>query len=149
MITAHSPKWGNAEHTEITLYVAFPWLTSEVQFTARGNDSEAHGRALFARASAGEFGPIAAFVAPPVLPPSTATSLQFMDRFTEDEQLAIVTATLASPVIKLWYDKLIAATEIIYADARLLAGMNALVAAGLITQERMDVILPPAWRSSL
>lgn len=76
MITAHSPKWGNAEHTEITLYVAFPWLISEVQFTARGNDSEAHGRALFARASAGEFGPIAAYVAPDPTVPQSVSALQ-------------------------------------------------------------------------
>lgn len=53
---------------------------------------------------------------------------------------------MSSPSVKLWYDKLIAATEVRYSDSRLIAGMQALVTAGLITQARMDAILPEAWR---
>lgn len=81
---------------------------------------------------------------PPI--PVAVTSLQFMDRFTEEEQLAIVSATLASPQVKLWYDRMIAATEIVFKDPRTLGGLQALVGAGLITQARMDEILPEAWR---
>lgn len=69
-----------------------------------------------------------------------------MDRFTEAEQLAIVTATMSVPQVKLWYDRMLCAEEIVYKDARTLAGLQALVAAGLITQARMDEILPLAWR---
>ena len=85
-------------------------------------------------------------VALPVNPPLASTSLQFMDRFTEAEQLAIVTATMSVAAVKLWYDRMIAASEIVYKDPRTLGGLQALVAAGLITASRMDKILPEAWR---
>lgn len=94
-------------------------------------------------------------IEPPAdVPPSTVadknvlTSLQFMDRFTETEQLAIVAVTMASPQVKLWYDKMIAATEIVLADPRLTYGLQSLVDGGLISQARMDEILPVADRSS-
>jgi hypothetical protein len=63
MTTAHSPQY-NADGS-VTLQATFPWLSGEVPFTASPNDPEAHGRELHARALAGEFGPIAAYVAPP------------------------------------------------------------------------------------
>ena len=84
---------------------------------------------------------------PPPAPPVSETPLQFFDRFTEAEQLAIVTATMAVPQIKLWYDKLIAATEVVFADPRLASGMDAMVSAGLITQARSEEILPLNQRS--
>lgn len=71
----------------------------------------------------------------------TMTSLQFMSRFTDDEQLAIVTQTMTNPVIKLWYDRLIAATEVIPGDERLIAGIGALVQHGLISEERANEVL--------
>lgn len=80
------------------------------------------------------------------LSPRVSTSLQFMDRFTEAEQLAIVSATMVVPQVKLWYDRMIAATEIAYKDPRTLAGLQALVAGGLLTAERIDEILPVEWR---
>ena len=87
-------------------------------------------------------------VVPPVVvqTPRACSSLQFMDRFTESEQLAIVSATMTVPQVKLWYDRMIAAMEIVYKDPRTIGGLQALVAAGLITQARMDVVLPLAWR---
>lgn len=72
-----------------------------------------------------------------------ATPLQFIERFTDAEQLAIVTMTQTSPQIKLWYDKLLAANEIDFDDTRTQKGMASLVALGLITQERSYAILPP------
>ena len=88
------------------------------------------------------------FVAPPVVvqTPRACSSLQFMDRFTELEQLAIVTATMSVPQVKLWYDRMIAATEIVYKDPRTIAGLQALVAGGLIAASRADEILPVEWR---
>ena len=84
----------------------------------------------------------------PTTPPTTPlinpplTPLKFMDRFTDQEQLTIAAATLQNAQVKLWYDKMIAATEIVLSDQRLLVGMQGLVAAGLLTQARMDQILP-------
>lgn len=86
----------------------------------------------------------------PEVPPTvetpvlSCTPLQFVDRFTDDEQLAIVSATMSNPAVKLWYDKLLAAQEVVFADPRLSAGLDNLVAAGLITAERKAQILPNA-----
>jgi len=78
----------------------------------------------------------------PAAPQSVFSSLEFIEKFTDEEQLAIVTATLANPTVKLWYDKLLAADSINLEDARLIAGMDALVAASLLTAERKDAIMP-------
>lgn len=69
------------------------------------------------------------------------TSLAFIELFTPDEQLAITTAAMQSPELRLWYDKLVAADQVIFDDPRLLEGMGIIVAAGLITQTRHDEIL--------
>lgn len=69
--------------------------------------------------------------------------LQFIERFTDAEQLAIVTVTQSNPSVKLWYDKLLASREVDFDDVRTQAGMTALVAAGLITSARSAIILPP------
>lgn len=63
MITAHSPKC--AEGDSITLLVKFPWLSEEVPFTASPSDTEPHGRELYQRAVAGEFGEIAPYIPEP------------------------------------------------------------------------------------
>lgn len=85
---------------------------------------------------------------PVTIVPTSCTPLTFINKFTDAEQLAIVTATLSVPQIKLFYDKLLASQEVVFNDPRLSAGLSALVAAGLLTQERMDVVLPPSLRSS-
>lgn len=71
------------------------------------------------------------------------TPLQFLSLFTQQEQLAITSASLQSPEVRLWYDQLIASTEVVSTDPRVSQGLDALVAAGLLTQERRNVILPP------
>jgi hypothetical protein len=38
------------------------------------------------------------------------TSLEFLDRFTDAEQLAVVAATMQSAPVKLWYERLLAAS---------------------------------------
>lgn len=69
--TVQNPAWANAEHTLIDCVVTFDHLGGEpVPFTANPNDTETHGREIFARASAGEFGPVADYVPPPVAPPT-------------------------------------------------------------------------------
>ncbi len=77
--------------------------------------------------------------APPVYPSFTA--LEMLDLFTEAEQLAVVAATMTEPAIKLWYDRLIAATYVTYEDPRTEAGLQALVDAELITPQRKAEIV--------
>ena len=78
--------------------------------------------------------------APPA-PPKQFTSLEYLDLFTEDEQIAVVSATMAVPQVKLWYDKMLAAGFITTADPRTEGGLSALVGAGLLTEARMVEIL--------
>ena len=68
-------------------------------------------------------------------------SLQFLELFTEAEQLAVVEATLVSAPVKLWYDKLLAADFVTRADPRTEQGLDTLVTAGLLTEQRRDEIL--------
>ena len=69
------------------------------------------------------------------------TAMQFLDLFTEDEQLAVASAAMQSPQVKLWYDRLLAASFITIEDPRTEAGLQALVGAGLLTQARKDEIV--------
>ena len=69
------------------------------------------------------------------------TSLQFLDLFTEAEQLTVATAAMQSPQVKLWYDRTLAAMFVTLADPRTEGGLTALVGAGLLTVERRDAIL--------
>lgn len=83
--------------------------------------------------------------APPP-PPEYQTqfdSLGFMDLFTDDEELAIVGATMQNVQIKRWYDKMLAANFVSLEDDRTIAGLDALVSAGLITPSRKAEILTP------
>lgn len=73
--------------------------------------------------------------------PAQFTSLEFLDLFTDDEQLAIATAAMQSPEIKLWYDRALAASFISIADARTERGLDALVEGGMLTSERKSNIV--------
>ena len=77
----------------------------------------------------------------PAAPPKQFTSLEYLDLFTEFEQLAVVSATMAVPQVKLWYDKMLAAGFITTADPRTEGGLSALVTAGLLTEARKVEIL--------
>lgn len=82
---------------------------------------------------------------PAVIPEITKfTPLEFLDRFTEQEQLAVVEATMTSAPVKLWYDRLLAASFVDLNDDRTPAGLEALVSAGLITEMRMHEVLGTA-----
>lgn len=67
--------------------------------------------------------------------------LEYMERFTDDEQLAIVAATMASAAVKLWYDKMLAASYVDISDPRVATGLDALIAAGLLQPDRKAVLL--------
>lgn len=61
--TVTSPTWANAENTIIDAVVNFDAL-GEIPFSASPNDNEQHGREIFERCAAGEFGLVAPYVAP-------------------------------------------------------------------------------------
>lgn len=68
--------------------------------------------------------------------------LDFIERFSEEEQIAIVTATLSNPQVKLWYDKMLASKNVNFDDVRTQAGMHALIDSGIITITRSNEIVP-------
>ena len=63
---ANSPVYGNAEGTNIQLIVKWEEFNEEMPFGATSYDPMPHGVDLYNRALAGEFGPVAPYVAPPV-----------------------------------------------------------------------------------
>lgn len=77
----------------------------------------------------------------PTPPKTQFTSLEFLDKFTEEEQLLVVQATMASAQVKLWYDRLLAASFVDIADPRTEGGIDALIAAGLIESNRKSALL--------
>jgi hypothetical protein len=80
--------------------------------------------------------------APPPAPTQTQfTSLEFLAKFTEEEVLGVVAATLQSAPIKLWYDMMMAATYVDLEDVRTEQGLDALITAGLLATNRKAEIL--------
>jgi hypothetical protein len=71
----------------------------------------------------------------------TISALEFMDRFSEETQLAVVTAAQNNPAVKLWYDRLLAASEVNLDSPRVAAGVHALIQSGIITQTEADAAL--------
>ncbi len=87
----NSCQWANAAHTQITLLGTHPEF-GEIPFTADSNDSEAHGRDLFARAVAGEFGAVAEYVAPV----KTAGQLRAEAKVARTAAVAAITVTTST-----------------------------------------------------
>lgn len=66
---------------------------------------------------------------------------QKLDLFTQAEQLAVVTATMSDPLVKLMYDRMIGAAYLSYADHETEYGLSLLVGKGLLTPERKGEIV--------
>ncbi len=64
-----------------------------------------------------------------------------LDLFTFEEQLAVVTATLTDPIVKLTYDRLIGSAYFTYEDPQARQGLDLLVTKGLLTEERLTEIV--------
>jgi hypothetical protein len=73
---AKTPKWANAEKTQIDLIIKVSHLGMEVPFTANPDDIEEHGRQIFADCVDGKYGPIADYV-PQIINPPTAEQNKF------------------------------------------------------------------------
>jgi hypothetical protein len=70
-----NPVWSDAERTRIDCVITTSQFgDEELPFTADPNDVETHGRALFDRIVAEEFGPIGDYVPPPTAPSETIPS---------------------------------------------------------------------------
>jgi len=76
-------------------------------------------------------------------PKTKFTSLEYLDRFTQGEQELIVAAANSNVQIKLYYDRLLAATFIDLEDPRTAAGIDALIAAELLDASRKAELLQP------
>jgi hypothetical protein len=61
---AKNPVYENEQGTFISLVIKWKEFNEEMPFGASPDDVESHGRELFARAKAGEFGEVAPYVAP-------------------------------------------------------------------------------------
>lgn len=59
---AKNPKWNSDDGQQIYLDVKFAEINEELPFNATSFDCEEHGRDLFERAKAGEFGEVAPYV---------------------------------------------------------------------------------------
>lgn len=71
----------------------------------------------------------------------TATPLAFLERFTQQERIAVRRAARADDALEDWLDMLRAAQEVDLDDRRTQAGMQALVDARLLTARRRDEVL--------
>ena len=64
-----------------------------------------------------------------------------LDLFTQAEQLDIVTATMADPMVKLMYDRLLGSAYMTHEDPETEQGLAMLVEKGLLTDERKSAIV--------
>jgi len=77
----------------------------------------------------------------PPTQPTPLTHKQFMDRFTDTELAAIMTAAKSSIELELWFKRFEMAQDILLTDPQTIAGVNALETAGLIATGRATEIL--------
>jgi hypothetical protein len=68
---AKDPVWNSDDGQQIHLTVRFEEINEDLPFNATSFDCEAHGRDLFERAKAGEFGEIQPYVPPNTTQPNT------------------------------------------------------------------------------
>ena len=92
--------------------------------------------------TAEELEALRASIRPPQLVPARiVTVLEFRDRLTPAEEIAITQAGMASAAVRVWLDRLSGAQEVNLDDPRTVAGLHAMAAAGLLTVERVMEIL--------
>ena len=80
---------------------------------------------------------------PPAPPPTQISPLEFMARLTPAETTAISTAALGNAALLMWLVQASAAQYIDLTDPRTKEGLDALVAAGLLTADRAAAVLTP------
>ena len=83
----------------------------------------------------------APYVSPAATPRRIVTVLEFRDRLTPGEEVAITQASMASAAVRVWLDRLSGAQEVNLDDPRTVAGLHAMAAAGLLAAERVTEIV--------
>lgn len=73
--------------------------------------------------------------------PRLIYALDFLDRFSETTQLAVVAAASQNPAIRLWYDRLLANGSVDLDSPRLRAGLETMQEAGLLTSAEIETAL--------
>ena len=140
-----NPQYSSPDKSTIDVDLNHPeygWIP----FTASPDDSEQIGQDIFHAAQAGEYGPIADYVAPPAPEPQYKTQfsvLEFRDRFTIEEQLTIRQAQFNDMEVGLVYDNFQAAQFIDVTDPRVEQGIDLYIAKGLLAPERKAQLLEP------
>jgi len=86
--------YANAEATKINCLVKFSEFNEELPFTSDPNDSESHGREIFSRAIAGEFGPVSPYVAPVI----TTAMKASIARIQREQLLVQLDAVISNPL---------------------------------------------------
>ena len=87
-----NPVWSNTKHTMIDLAIKWVEMDEELPFTASPDDYEEHGRTIFARCVAGEFGTVAAYTPPADITGEEALSMVRAER-------AHILATEVDPIV--------------------------------------------------
>lgn len=85
---------------------------------------------------------VMAFLDPTPVP--SWSGLDFLDRFTQVELEGIATAARTNATVAVWMQRAGSAQVIHSGDAKTVAGMQAMVDAGLLTAARRDQILSAA-----
>jgi hypothetical protein len=112
VVSVTSPVYASADGSKIDCTVEFAGLERAIPFTANANDTTEHGRALHTRLVAGEFGTIAAYVAPPEPVPSSISVRQFwaglykVGRITKAQALAAIRSGTVPAAIQAYIDGL-------------------------------------------
>ena len=73
--------------------------------------------------------------------PRVLTKLQFLNRFTNEELAAVYTAAKTNVLSEVFLDKLKLAQEISLDDPQTVGGLQSLVAAGLLSEARVQEVL--------
>lgn len=108
VISAAKPRHLETEGDSVTLDVLFEHLPEPVEFTARRDDPEQHGRELYSRAVFGEFGQIQVIATPPpsesmqryILNGKLKAAAEAMTPLEDAEKLEILTETEADQLAK-------------------------------------------------
>lgn len=105
ILSVREPQWVDENRTAINCWVRTNTLVQEAPFTATPYDSEPHGRELFARCLAGEFGKVAApeprHLSEPVSPAEVPVQVKRLERFLNHANLENSRKSFRSVVI-LW-----------------------------------------------
>jgi len=91
-MNAHTPQYATPDGSAINLTLEHPDF-GEIPFTASAGDVELMGKDLYARAAAGEFGPVAAYDGP-----SVEELLTDRMRVERDTRLAQLDALVGNPL---------------------------------------------------